>query len=431
MSRPPLSGIRVLDLTSIVVGPVATQFLGDYGADVVKIEAPSGDLLRQLGGQSKSGSLSPKFMNLNRNKRSLAIDMKAPGARPVMEKLLATSDVVVTNMRPNALKRLGLDYESARKLRPDVIYCHVVGFGTKGRYAGKPAYDTIIQGMSGVAATNYRAHGEPRYLPMVMADHIVGFVVIQFVLMALLHRHQTGEGQYVEIPMFENMTSFVLAEHMGQLVHVGSDGPSGDLRVLDPLAQPTKTKDSYICVSANSDKQAFALFDAIGRPELKDDPRFCSVKARFRNVSEYHRVRNAGPAAEDDGGMGRDLRQARRPGDAVQHLRGPDRRPAHRRCRPDQRGRPSVRRPHPQHPPADQDDRRLGRDGAAGARRRPGHDGDPARPRLRARCDIGDGRLRRRGPGAAAEGGRRGLSAARSGPSGRALHHLRNFVPAR
>ncbi len=294
MSRPPLSGIRVLDLTSIVVGPVATQFLGDYGADVVKIEAPSGDLLRQLGGQSKSGSLSPKFMNLNRNKRSLAIDMKAPGARPVMEKLLATSDVVVTNMRPNALKRLGLDYESARKRRPDVIYCHVVGFGTKGRYAGKPAYDTIIQGMSGVAATNYRAHGEPRYLPMVMADHIVGFVVIQFVLMALLHRHQTGEGQYVEIPMFENMTSFVLAEHMGQLVHVGSDGPSGDLRVLDPLAQPTKTKDSYICVSANSDKQAFALFDAIGRPELKDDPRFCSVKARFRNVSEYHRVRNAG-----------------------------------------------------------------------------------------------------------------------------------------
>jgi crotonobetainyl-CoA:carnitine CoA-transferase CaiB-like acyl-CoA transferase len=294
MSRPPLSGIRVLDLTSIVVGPVATQFLGDYGADVVKVEAPGGDLLRQLGGQSKSGSLSPKFMNLNRNKRSLAIDMKAPGARPVMDKLLAASDVVVTNMRPNALKRLGLDYESARKLRPDVIYCHVVGFGTNGRYAGKPAYDTIIQGMSGVAATNYRAHGEPRYLPMVMADHIVGFVVIQFVLMALLHRHQTGEGQYIEIPMFENMTSFVLAEHMGQLVHVGSDGPSGDLRVLDPLAQPTKTKDSYICVSANSDKQAFALFDAIGRPELKDDPRFCSVKARFRNVSEYHRVRNAG-----------------------------------------------------------------------------------------------------------------------------------------
>ena len=302
MSRPPLSGIRVLDLTSIVVGPVATQFLGDYGADVIKIEGPDGDLLRQLGGQSKSGSLSPKFMNLNRNKRSLAIDMKAPGARPVIDKLLATSDVVVTNMRPNALKRLGLDYESARAQRPDVIYCHVVGFGTSGRYAGKPAYDTIIQGMSGVAATNYRAHGEPRYLPMVIADHIVGFVVIQFVLMALLHRHQTGEGQYVEIPMFENMTSFVLAEHMGQLVHVGSDGPSGDLRVLDPLAQPTKTKDSYISVSANSDKQAFALFDAIGRPELKDDPRFCSVKARFRNVTEYHRVRNAGllqkPTAE-------------------------------------------------------------------------------------------------------------------------------------
>ena len=291
MSRPPLTGVRVLDLTSIVVGPVATQFLGDYGADVIKIEPPEGDLLRQLGGPSKSGRLSPKFMNLNRNKRSLAIDLKNPDARPVVEKLLESTDVVVTNMRPQALARLGLDYESARKQRADVIYIHVVGFGTGGRYAGKPAYDTIIQGSAGVAACNARAHGEPRYLPMVMADHIVGYVVIQFVLMGLLHRAQTGEGQFIEIPMFEHMTAFVLAEHMGQLTYVGSEGPSGDLRVLDPLAQPVKTKDGYICVSANSDKQAFALFEAIGRPELKDDPRFCSVKARFQNVTAYHRVR--------------------------------------------------------------------------------------------------------------------------------------------
>ncbi|MEM9682088.1 MAG: CoA transferase [Pseudomonadota bacterium] len=290
----PLDGVRVLDLTSIVVGPVATQFFGDYGADVVKIEPPGGDLLRQLGGQSKSGSLSPKFMNLNRNKRSLAIDLKTPAAKPLIEKLIASSDVVVTNMRPAALARLGLDYETVKAHRPDIIYCHVVGFGTEGRYAGKPAYDTIIQGMAGVAATNYRSTGEPRYLPMVMADHIVGFVVIQFVLMALLHRRQTGDGQFMEIPMFENMTSFVLSEHMGQLAFVGSDGPSGDLRVLDPLAQPTRTKDGYICVSANSDKQAFALFEAIGQPDLKDDPRFCSVKARFRNVSAYHMTRNAG-----------------------------------------------------------------------------------------------------------------------------------------
>jgi crotonobetainyl-CoA:carnitine CoA-transferase CaiB-like acyl-CoA transferase len=294
MTTPPLKGVRVLDLTSIVVGPVATQFMGDYGADVIKVEAPGGDLLRRLGGQSKSGTLSPKFMNLNRNKRSLCLDMKAPGAKAVVDRLLETSDIVVTNMRPGALQRLGLDYETAKAKRPDIIYCHVVGFGTEGRYAGKPAYDTIIQGMSGVAATNERAHGKPAYLPMVMADHIVGFVVIQFALMALLHRHQTGEGQYIEIPMYENMVSFVMAEHMGQRVHVGSDGPTGDLRVLDPLHQPIKTKDSYISVSANSDKQAFALFQAIGQPELKDDPRFSSVKARFQNVSEYNAVRNEG-----------------------------------------------------------------------------------------------------------------------------------------
>ena len=126
------------------------------------------------------------------------------------------------------------------------------------------------------------------------ADHIVGFVLIQFVLMALLHRHQSGEGQYIEIPMFENMASFVLAEHMGQRVHVGSDGPTGDLRVLDPLHQPIKTRDGYICVSANSDKQAFALFEAIGQAELRQDPRFSSVKARFQNVSEYNKIRNQG-----------------------------------------------------------------------------------------------------------------------------------------
>jgi crotonobetainyl-CoA:carnitine CoA-transferase CaiB-like acyl-CoA transferase len=278
---------------------VATQFLGDYGADVIKVEPPGGDLLRRLGGQSKSGALSPKFMNLNRNKRSLCMDMKAPGADAVIAKLLETSNIVVTNMRPGALKRLGLDYEAAKKKRPDIIFCHVVGFGTAGRYAGKPAYDTIIQGMSGVAATNYRAHGEPRYLPMVMADHIVGFVLIQFALMALLHRHQTGEGQYIEIPMYENMVSFVLAEHMGQRVHLDSDGPdsdktTGDLRVLDPLHQPIRTKDGYICVSANSDKQAFALFEAIGQSELKNDPRFRSVKARFQNVTAYNQVRNDG-----------------------------------------------------------------------------------------------------------------------------------------
>ncbi len=291
MSGGALTGIRVIDLTTVVVGPTATLYLADYGADVIKVEAPGGDLLRTLGGQSKTGELSGKFMHFNRNKRSLVLDLKQRSGLAALHCLLGTADVFIANVRPAALERLGLGAAALRKRHSRLIICNLMGFGRGGRYRDRPAYDTIIQGMAGVADCNRRVSGEARYVPMVFADHVVGLIAAQCIMAALFQRERTGEGQTVEVPMFENMAAFVLAEHMGDLTFVPPRGGSGDLRVLDPMGRPVRTKDGYICISANTDDQAFALFDVIGRPELKSDPRFSSVKARLANVRAYFDVR--------------------------------------------------------------------------------------------------------------------------------------------
>jgi crotonobetainyl-CoA:carnitine CoA-transferase CaiB-like acyl-CoA transferase len=291
VSGGALAGIRVIDLTTVVVGPTATLYLADYGADVIKVEAPGGDLLRAIGGQSNSGELSGKFMHFNRNKRSLVLDLKHESGRAALHRLLETADVFIANVRPAALERLGLGADALRGRHQRLIVCNLMGFGRGGRYRDRPAYDTIIQGLAGVADCNRRATGEPRYVPMVFADHVVGLIATQCVMAALIQRGRTGEGQAIEVPMFENMAAFVLAEHMGDLAFVPPRGQSGDLRVLDPMGKPVATRDGYICVSANTDAQAFALFDAIGRPELKSDPRFSSVKARLANVRAYFDVR--------------------------------------------------------------------------------------------------------------------------------------------
>lgn len=293
MSGGVLDGIRVVDLTSVVVGPVATMFLADYGADVIKVEAPGGDLLRTLGGASRSGQLSPKFLHFNRNKRSITLDLKKPDGMAALHKLIASADVCVSNMRGAAMERLGLGRGALFEINPKLIYCSLVGFGQNGRYAKKPAYDGIIQGVGGLTGIFTASDGKPRFVPMTMADHVVGLIAAKMVLLRILHRERTGEGGAVEVPMFENMAAFVMSEHMGQLTFEPSRGPPGDQRVLDPGARPIATKDGHICISANTDAQAFAFFDAIGRPALRDDPRFNSVKARYDNVGEYFALREA------------------------------------------------------------------------------------------------------------------------------------------
>jgi crotonobetainyl-CoA:carnitine CoA-transferase CaiB-like acyl-CoA transferase len=235
--------------------------------------------------------MASKFLAFNRNKRSLAIDMKSAEGREIMARLVARSDVLVANIRPPALKRLGLGYDDCATLNPRLIYCSLVGFGQAGRYRAKPAYDTIIQGSTGVAACYERATGEPRYVPMVMADHIVGMIAVQQIAMALFHRERTGAGQAIEVPMFENMAAFVLAEHLYLKTFEPPLGGTGDPRVINPEAKPLPTRDGHICISANTNAQAFGFFEAIGRPELKDDPRFCSIAARFANVQAYFDLR--------------------------------------------------------------------------------------------------------------------------------------------
>ena len=294
MAGGPLEGVTVVDMTAVVVGPLATQTLADYGADVIKIEPPGGDIARTLSGRAVTPNMSSKFLHLNRNKRSLVLDLKKPGAYPALARLLERADIMLWNVRPSAMARLKLGYDEVRAINPRIIYCGLFGFGQDGRYREKPAYDSIIQGGAGIAALHHRATGEPRYVPIVMADRTVGLIAVQMLLMALYQRERTGEGAAIEVPMFENMAKFVLEEHMYLKTFDPPLGPTGDPRLLDPEARPIPTRDGWICISANTNPQAFALFDAIGRPELKDDPRFNSVAARFKNVKDYLAIRSAG-----------------------------------------------------------------------------------------------------------------------------------------
>ncbi|PWS36119.1 formyl-CoA transferase [Falsiroseomonas bella] len=290
--KGPLAGIRVLDATGVIVGPTSTLLLAEQGADVIKVEPPEGDLMRKLGGKAPAGKpgMSPKFTHFNRNKRSIMLDLKSPQGREVMLRLAATSDVFVSNMRPRALKSLGLTWEALSAINPKLVHCTIAGFATGGPYDGAPAYDTIIQGLSGVAACNEAMLGEPRFAPFVLTDHIVGIIAAQAICAALVARERSGEGQAIEVPMFENAAAFVLSEHLGQRTF-DPEGTMGDPRIMTPDARPMRTKDGYICVSANTDAQARGFFEAIGRPELKDDPRFKDVPARLAHVKDYFGLR--------------------------------------------------------------------------------------------------------------------------------------------
>ena len=295
MPGGPLAGIRVIDQTSVVVGPICTRTLADQGADVIKVEAPGGgDLLRTMARGTRNPGMSGKFLNFNRNKRSIVLDLKLPAGLEAMRRLIAGADVFVSNVRPNALTRAGLDWSTLEKLNPRLIHCSILAFGRGGRYFDKPAYDPIIQSLSGVAGTFERAIGEPRFVPMVMTDHVSGLIAAQAIGFALYRRERTGRGEAIEVPMFENMASFVTSEHMGAATFLPPTGESGDNRLLSADYRPLPTKDGYITISPNTDAQAFAFFAAIGRPELKDDPRFRTAQFRSENAAAYFEVRAAG-----------------------------------------------------------------------------------------------------------------------------------------
>ena len=294
MTGGPLEGVRVIDLTTVVVGPICTRTLADQGAEVIKVEAPGGDLLRTMAHGSRNPGMSGKFINFNRNKRSICLDLKHQDGMSAMRKLIRGADVFVSNVRPAALTRAKLDHASLAANNPRLIYCGILAFGSGGRYCNRPAYDPIVQSLSGVAGTFERAIGEPRFVPMVMTDHVTGLIAAQCIGFALYRRERTGKGEGIEVPMLENMASFVLSEHLGAATFDPPVGPTGDGRLLSPDYRPLPTRDGYITVGPNTNPQAFAFFDAIGRPELKADPRFDSAAARTANAAAYFKVRAEG-----------------------------------------------------------------------------------------------------------------------------------------
>jgi crotonobetainyl-CoA:carnitine CoA-transferase CaiB-like acyl-CoA transferase len=297
MQFEPLKGIKILDLTAVVVGPLATWRLGQYGATVIKVENPAGDLMRGLGGMSPTGQHSGTYLHLNRGKRNICLDLKKQEGREICERLVEWCDVIVANMRPDALARLGLDASSILARYPDKIYCLITGYGTDGPYSGLPTYDSVLQGASGIAGLTMSRDGKPAYVPMLICDHVVGEITAGAIMAALLQRHNTGKGSSIEIPMFETMSAFVLQEHLAQESFDPPVGPPGDLRLLSPHNQPVKTQDGYISFTINTDAQVQAFLKATNRTELLNDERFTTVAKRAKYVSEWFEVRGA--ALED------------------------------------------------------------------------------------------------------------------------------------
>jgi crotonobetainyl-CoA:carnitine CoA-transferase CaiB-like acyl-CoA transferase len=296
MSRKlPLAGIRVTDMTTVVFGPYCTQILADLGADVIKVEPMEGDSARNIGVPPKTPLMGPVHLRLNRGKRSASWDMKTEAGKKAITRLLETSDVFIHNIRPDAIDRLGLGYEAVRKLRPDIIYVHCTGFGLGGPYAGLQAYDDVIQAASGAASLLPRVDGNPRprYLPMLFADKVSGLHAVYATMAALFARTRDGEGQHVEVPMFEAIASFNLLEHLCDATFVPPTGNWGYLRQLDPVRQPMRTKDGYISIAPYLDDRWIRFFQAAGHPEVLQEDRFIDKPTRRANMSQMYEVAEA------------------------------------------------------------------------------------------------------------------------------------------
>jgi len=283
----PLTGLRVIDVTTVVLGPIATQILGDMGADVIKVETPEGDSTRYIGPERTHG-MAAYFATLNRNKRSIAIDLKKPKAREALHRLVETADVFVHNMRAGPARRLGLDYETLSRRNPRLVYASAGGFRQGSTMQDFPAYDDLIQGLSGITELNAGPDGQPRYFPMVLVDKLTGTTLASMIGMALVHRERTGQGQEVHLPMLETILSFTLIEHMWAGVLNQPEKGLGYPRMLTPHRRPYQTKDGHISVIAHSDAQWRKLFAAMDVPHLADDPRFATVPARTANIDALY-----------------------------------------------------------------------------------------------------------------------------------------------
>ncbi|MCC5861772.1 MAG: CoA transferase [Gammaproteobacteria bacterium] len=283
----PLEGVRILELTSVVLGPWACQILADMGADVVKIEPPRGDSNRGLGAARNPG-MAALYLTCNRNKRSLVLDLKRPEAVEAVLALAKTADVLIHNNRPQVMTKLGLDYAALSQVKPDIIYCGSYGYGRAGPYGSKGALDDSIQAVSGIAMLNEMVLGEPRYLPTVVADKTTAMAVVQAVLAALYHREKTGEGQELEVPMFETMVYYVMAEHLWGMTFEPPIGTAGYARLMSHHRKPYRTKDGYIAILPYMDSHWETFCRLTERPDLLEDPRFTTLADRVRNIDDTY-----------------------------------------------------------------------------------------------------------------------------------------------
>jgi crotonobetainyl-CoA:carnitine CoA-transferase CaiB-like acyl-CoA transferase len=286
----PLKGVRIIDLSAIILGPYATQILGDLGAEIIKIEDAGGDMMR-FAGNSTTPRMGPLYMRVNRNKQSVELNLRMDSAKQALAKLVETADAFFTNIRPEGLKRLGIDYEWARAINPEIVYVQCVGFGSDGPYSGLQAFDDTVQaaaGMTELIPRSSNTESEPRYLPILIADKTAGLHAVYATIAGLFHRLRTGEGQFIEVPMFESLVSFTLIEHMYGNTYIPSNGPISYPRIIEPNRKPYKTKDSYISIVPYRDDHWIKLFELAGRSEVMSDPRFATFTGRTENISQLY-----------------------------------------------------------------------------------------------------------------------------------------------
>jgi len=285
----PLAGIKVIDMTSVAFGPLATQTLGDLGADVIKVEAPEGDVLRQVQ-PMRNPMMGAAFLGVNRNKRSVQLDLKTPQGIAALKHLVRDADVFVSSVRPAALNRLGLSAQQISAINPALITVALVGFGSDGPYADKPAYDDSVQAVSGMAGLAMMTNPDnpPAYAPTIIADKLGGVTAAHAIIAALFHRERTGEAQHVEVPMFETLAAFLLVEHMAAATFEDDPQSFGYKRMLVPHRRPVQTADGFITILPYSNAQWARFFKVVGREDMLNHPWVIDMDERSHNIGAVY-----------------------------------------------------------------------------------------------------------------------------------------------
>ncbi|WP_308910487.1 CaiB/BaiF CoA transferase family protein [Pseudokordiimonas caeni] len=295
-----LNGIRILDFTTVVLGPYATQILGDLGADVIKVEPLTGDVFRYVR-PGRSDSMGANFINCNRNKRSIAIDLATPAGKAAVKKLVAKADVVVHNMRPKSADKLGIGFEDLKAVKPDLVYCYASGFGQEGPNADEPAYDDTIQALCGLAYLNANANGEPRFLPTIVADKVGGLHLAISVLAGLASRNRGDAATCIEAPMYESLVSFLLVEQLAGASYQPPMGGTGYERLRSPYRKPFPTADGFVGIIPYTTTHWIRFFELIGREDMKTDKRVTDPTARSRSIDDlYAMIESATPTRTTD-----------------------------------------------------------------------------------------------------------------------------------